>query len=143
MRDDRSSLNSKKSLLMQASILAIAGMISRVIGVLYRSPLTAVIGDEGNGYYSAAYAIYAIILLISSYSIPSAMSKIIAQKLAVKEYKSAQKIFRCALVYVSVVGGIGSLVLFFGANVLVAGRSATVLRFFAPTFFLFGFLGVL
>ena len=143
MEKTKDNLNSKKSLLMQASILAIAGMISRVIGVLYRSPLTAVIGDEGNGYYSAAYAIYAIILLISSYSIPSAMSKIIAQKLAVKEYKSAQKIFRCALVYVSVVGGIGSLVLFFGANVLVAGRSATVLRFFAPTIFLFGFLGVL
>lgn len=135
--------NSKKQLFVQAGILAIAGVISRVIGLLYGSPLAAIIGDEGNGYYGAAYAIYTIVLLISSYSIPSAMSKIISGKLAVKEYKNAHRIFKCALIYVSVVGGIGSLVLFFAADILVAGRSATVLRFFAPTIFFFGFLGVL
>ncbi|WP_243111948.1 putative polysaccharide biosynthesis protein [Butyrivibrio sp. CB08] len=128
---------------MQAGILAIAGIISRIIGLLYGSPLAAIIGDEGNGYYAAAYAVYTIVLLVSSYSIPSAMSKIISGKLAVKEYRNAHKIFRCALVYVAVVGGVGGLVLFFAAPVLVTGRSATVLRFFAPTIFLFGFLGVL
>ena len=71
------------------------------------------------------------------------MSKIISGKLAVKEYRNAHRIFKCALIYVSIVGGIGSLVLFFGADILAAGRSATVLRFFAPTIFVFGFLGVL
>ena len=140
MNNKKDLLNTKKSLLLQASILAVAGIISRIIGVLYGSPLAAIIGDEGNGYYSAAYEIYKIILLISSYSIPSAMSKIIAQKLATNEFKSAYKIFKCALIYVAVVGGIGSLVMFFGANILVTGRSAMVLRFFAPTIFLFGFL---
>ena len=135
--------NSRKGLFVQAGILAIAGVISRVIGLLYGSPLAAIIGDEGNGYYASAYAIYTIVLLISSYSIPSAMSKIISGKLAVKEYRNAHKIFRCALGYVAIVGGIGSLMLFFAADILVAGRSATVLRFFAPTIFLFGFLGVL
>ena len=60
-----------KSLLMNAGILAAAGIISKVIGLLYRSPLANIIGDEGNGYYGAAYEIYAIVLLISSYSIPS------------------------------------------------------------------------
>ena len=101
--------NSRKGLLVQAGILAIAGVISRIIGLLYGSPLAAIIGDEGNGYYAAAYAIYTIVLLISSYSIPSAMSKIISSKLAVKEYRNAQKIFRCALIYVAVVGGAGSV----------------------------------
>ena len=43
----------KKGLLFQASILAIAGMISRVIGLLYGSPLAAIIGDEGNGLLHA------------------------------------------------------------------------------------------
>ncbi len=142
------SLNDKKQskksgILFQASVMAIAGMISRVIGLLYGSPLAAIIGDEGNGYYGAAYAVYTIVLLISSYSIPSAMAKIISGKLAVKEYKNAHRIFKLALVYVSVVGFIGGLVLFFGADILAAGRSATVLRFYAPTIFIFGFLGVL
>ena len=66
---------------MQAGILAAAGIIVRIIGLLYGSPLTGIIGDEGNGYYSQAYNCYTIILLISSYSIPSAISKVIAQKL--------------------------------------------------------------
>ncbi len=135
--------NSRKGLLVQAGILAIAGVISRIIGLLYGSPLAAIIGDEGNGYYAAAYAIYTIVLLISSYSIPSAMSKIISSKLAIHEYRNAHKIFKCALNYVAVVGGVGSLIMFLGADILAAGRSATVLRFFAPTIFLFGFLGVL
>ncbi|WP_026521999.1 putative polysaccharide biosynthesis protein [Butyrivibrio sp. VCB2001] len=143
MDSNKTNENSKKGLFVQAGILAIAGVISRIIGLLYRSPLTAVIGDEGNGYYSTAYNFYSIVLLISSYSIPSAISKILSGKLAVKEYKNAHKIFKAALVYVSIVGLLGALILFFGADFLVVGRSATVLRFFAPTIFFFGFLGVL
>lgn len=101
------------------------------------------IGDEGNGYYQAAYNVYTIILLISSYSIPSAISKVIAQKLSVKEYKNAHRIFVCAMWYVLVVGGIASLILFFGAGFLTKGPAVTVLRVFAPTVFLYGILGVL
>ena len=114
-----------------------------IIGILYRSPLAAVIGDEGNGYYSSAYEIYTIILLVSSYSIPSAISKVIAQRLALKEYRNAQKIFRCAIGYVVVVGGLASLFTFFGAGLLVGGNSIPVLRIFAPTIFFSGLLGVL
>ena len=128
---------------MQAGILAAAGIICRIIGILYRSPLAAVIGDEGNGYYSSAYEIYTIILLVSSYSIPSAISKVIAQRLALKEYRNAQKIFCCAIGYVVVVGGLASLFTFFGAGLLVGGNSIPVLRIFAPTIFFSGLLGVL
>ena len=131
------------SFVMQAGILAAAGIICRIIGILYRSPLAAVIGDEGNGYYSSAYEIYTIILLVSSYSIPSAISKVIAQRLALKEYRNAQKIFRCAIGYVVVVGGLASLFTFFGAGFLVGGNSIPVLRIFAPTIFFSGLLGVL
>lgn len=137
--------NNKKSnsFVMQAGILAAAGIICKVIGILYRSPLAAVIGDEGNGYYSSAYEIYTIILLVSSYSIPSAISKVIAQRLALREYRNAQKIFRCAIGYVVVVGGLASLFTFFGAEILVGGNSVPVLRIFAPTIFFSGLLGVL
>ena len=135
--------NKKSNFLVQAGILAAAGFISRIIGLLYRSPLTAIIGDLGNGYYQAAYNIYTIILLISSYSIPSAISKVIAQKLGVKEYRNAHRIFRCSVWYVLAVGGVASLFLFFGAGFLVDGAAIPVLRVFAPTIFLYGLLGVL
>ena len=135
--------NSKNNFIAQAGILAAAGIISRIIGLLYRSPMHAVIGDLGFGYYSSAYNYYTIILLISSYSIPSAISKVIAQKLAVREYRNAHRIFLCALGYVLVVGSVAGLFLFFGAGLFVSEDAVPVLRTFAPTIFIYGILGVL
>ena len=135
--------NKSGNFVRQAGILAMAGIIVRIIGILYRSPLTGIIGDEGNGYYSSAYNIYTIILLISSYSIPSAISKVIAQRLALREYRNAHRIFHCAILYVLIVGGIASLFTFFGAGLLVEENCKAVLRVFAPTIFLSGLLGVL
>ncbi len=129
--------------IVQAGILAMTGILCRIIGLLYRSPLANIIGDEGNGYYNAAYNIYTIILLISSYSIPSAISKVIAERLALKQYKNAHRIFQCALIYVVVVGGIASLFTYFCAGWLVESYSVMVLRIFAPTIFFSGLLGVL
>lgn len=137
------SFRKENSFLVQAGILAAAGMISRVIGLLYRSPLHRVIGDLGMGYYNTAFNFYNIILMISSYSIPAAISKVIAQKLALKEYRAAHKMFLCALGYVLAVGGAASLFLFFGAGLLVEPEVIPVLRTFAPTIFVYGILGVL
>lgn len=132
------------SFVKQAGILAAAGIVCRIIGLLYRSPLTGVIGEAGNGYYTPAYRIYQMILLISSYSIPAAISKVISQRLALHQYKNAQRIFRCAILYVIIVGGAGSLVAFFGAEALSPDdKSAMVLRTLAPVILLSGFLGVL
>ncbi len=136
-------IEKKSNYLKQAGILAAAGIVCRIIGILYRSPLTTIIGDEGNGYYTSAYNIYTIILLLSSYSIPSAVSKIIASKLALKQYRNAHKIFRCALAYVAVIGGAASIFVFFGAGLFLEGEAAIVLQVFAPTIFLSGFAGVL
>ena len=135
--------STKNNFIVQAGILAAAGIISRIIGLLYRSPLQRVIGDLGQGYYHAAYSFYTIILLISSYSIPAAISKVIAQKLALREYRNAHRIFQCALGYVLAVGGAASLLLFFGAGFFVAPEAVPVLRTFAPTIFIYGILGVL
>jgi stage V sporulation protein B len=135
--------NKKDDFIKQAGILAAAGLICRIIGILYRSPLTIIIGDEGNGYYSAAIYCYTIILLISSYSIPAAVSKVISQRLAAGEYKNAQRIFRGVLLYVFVVGGIASILTYVFADVLVIENAAPVLQVFAPTIFFSGILGVL
>lgn len=138
----------KNSFIMQAGILAAAGIVSRLIGLLYRGPLHGVIGDLGLGYYQSAHNYYTIILLISSYSIPSAISKVIAQKLALREYRNAHRIFKCALWYVLAVGGAASLLMFFGSGFLcgkeiISPQEMSVLRTFAPTIFIYGILGVL
>jgi len=133
----------KSNFILQAGILAAAGIVVRIIGILYRSPLVMIIGDEGNGYYNKAYAIYTIILLVSSYSIPSALSKVMAAKIGVGEYKNAHRLFKGALIYVVIVGGLGSLFCFFFADSIVGHNSATVLKVFSPTIFLSGLLGCL
>lgn len=135
----------KNNFVRQAGILAASGMIVKVISLIYRSPLRSIIGLEGNGYYSTAINIYTIILLISSYSIPSALSKLIAQKLAFKEYRNAQRVFQCALIYVLIVGGVASVFTFAAAPLLMrtSENSVVALRVLAPTIFFSGFLGVL
>ncbi len=134
----------KGRVVRQAAFLMAAQMISSVIGLLYRSPLHMMMGDAGDGYYTFAYEWYTIILLISSYSIPSAVSKVMAERLALHEYRNADRVFRASLLYVIAVGGIGALIAFFGAPFLLRNQPDAVpaLRVLAPTVFLSGMLGV-
>jgi len=140
-------MNSKNqrggSLVVQAGVLAAAGILVRILGLLYNTPLVKIIGDEGFGYYDSAYVAYSIVLLVSSYSIPAAISKVMAQKLAKNEYRNAHRIFKCALIYVCVVGFAASLFVFLGAGILVKMPNAILpLKILAPTIFFSGILGV-
>lgn len=131
------------SLVVQAGVLATAGILVRILGLLYNTPLVQIIGDEGFGYYDSAYAAYSIVLLVSSYSIPAAISKVMAQKLAKNEYRNAHRIFKCALIYVCVVGLAATAFVFFGAGILVKMPNAILpLKILAPTIFFSGILGV-
>ena len=106
-------MGKKNSLIKNASVLMIASIISRVIGLIYRRPLGEVLGPVGLGYYGYASNLYSILLLISSYSIPMAVSKIVSERLALRQYKNAGKVFRGALIYAAIVGGATALVAFF------------------------------
>ena len=96
----------RNGIVIQGSILAIAGLIVRAIGIVRRIPLTNIIGDAGNGFYGAAYEIYAIILLLSSYSLPLAVSKMVAARVSRGQYRNAKKIFKASLVFAVVSGGL-------------------------------------
>lgn len=136
----------KSSLLRNTSILMIATIVSRVIGLLYRSPLGAAIGSEGLGYYGTASNVYVILLLISSYSIPMAVSKIVSERLALKQYRNAQRVFHGALIYAVIVGALAALLAFFGGKYLLAynqQNALPALRVLAPTIFFSAILGVL
>lgn len=99
--DDKTS---GKHIIKQGTILAAASVISRIIGMLYRSPMAAVIGDKGNGLYSFAFEIYSIALILSSYSMPLAVSKLLSARFAKKSTKTQIKfinlhIFCCCVRY--------------------------------------------
>lgn len=142
------SRKAKNSFVIQGSILAFAGILVRVIGLIYRIPLTRILGDEGNGYYSTAYDIYNVLILLSSQSMPLAVSKIVSEKLERKQYKNAYKIFKGALLYGVVLGVAFGLFAFLGADWLAATvyksqPAAVALKVLAPTLTVACILGVM
>ena len=76
-------MTQKNNLLRNASFLMIAALISKVIGLLYKSPLSEIVGEIGIGYYGLAQNAYLILLMIASFSIPQAVSKVIAERLEI------------------------------------------------------------
>jgi stage V sporulation protein B len=135
----------QNNLVKNASVLMIASIISRVIGLIYRRPLGSILGSVGVGYYSYARNLYAILLLISSYSIPMAVSKIVSERLAKRQYKNAQKVFKGALLYAVLIGGATALIAFFAGPILLPGNQQNALpalRVLAPTIFFSAILGV-
>lgn len=127
---------------MQATILAIASIVSKLIGMLYNIPFANMLGPVGNGYYGRAQTIYAFILLIATFSIPSAVSKIMAEYIQKDEYKNVNRIFKGSMLYVLVVGGFAALFTYFAAPLLVTENAVPALRILAPTVFISGFLSV-
>ena len=138
----------EKNFLVQGSILAIAGVITKIIGVIYRVPLMNIVGDEGMGYYSVAFSIYTVALMLTSYSLPLAVSKLVSARVAVGEYKNAYKVFKGAMTFALVAGGLVSVLIFIGAdfiasNIMHLNLSAYALRVLAPCILVVALLGVI
>lgn len=141
--------NKKKKtndILKQGTILAAASILVRLIGLVYRIPLNDKLGEQGNGIYSIAYKIYSIALIISSYGLPLAVSKMVAAKNVKGEYKNAHKIFVNALIFAMTIGGIVAGVVYFKADFLsglMGSENASMpLRVLAPTILCVAILGV-
>ncbi len=141
------SKKSNSNYIFQGVILASASMIVRMIGLLYRIPLGRIIGDVGNSYYSCAFEIYSLILIISSYSLPLAVSKIVSARLGTGDRKNIRRILKAALGFGIVVGAAGALVAYFGADFLTGTllktpEGAICLRVLAPCILIVAVLGV-
>ena len=134
--------------LVQGSILAVAGIIVRFIGLLYKIPITRALGDDGIGYFNTAHEIYNVGLILSSYSLPLAMSKLIAARRVKKRYRDVTHVFMSGLLFGAIVGGIMTLLLLLEAdwittNIFKSPSSALPLKVMAPTIFVFSIMGVI
>ncbi len=138
----------ESNFLVQGSILAIAGVLTKIIGLIYRIPLLNIVGNEGMGYYNVAFTIYTLALMLTSYSLPLAVSKLISERIALGQYRNANKVYKEAMKFAIISGGIFALVIYVGAN-FIAGKlmtmemSAYALRVLAPCILIVALLGVL
>lgn len=138
----------EKNFMIQGSILAIAGVITKIIGAVYRVPLVMIVGDEGMGYYNVAFSIYAVALMLTSYSLPLAVSKLVSARIALGQYRNAYKVFKGAFTFALISGGFATILIFFGADFIASEimnmeMSAYALRVLAPCILVVALLGVM
>ena len=79
------------TLVKNASFLMVAALVSKIIGMLYKSPLSSILGSSSYALFQYAQNAYFILLMIASFSIPQAVSKVMAEKIAFRRYRDAQK----------------------------------------------------
>ena len=110
---------SKDSFLKGALILTVAGIVVKIIGSVNRILLSRLLGGEGIGLYQMAYPIYLLALSVSSAGIPVAISIIVAEKLALRDYRGANRVFRISLAVLTVTGIAFTVLLYCGAGWLI------------------------
>lgn len=130
-----------KQIAKQGAILAAASLIVRFIGILYRIPMANILGDEGLGYYNNAFNIYAYLLIISSYAMPGAISRIVSGQLALGKRKEAHRLFKSSVVLNIIISAFFTAILYFiakpySAFIRIPGAE-TAIKSLAPSLLIF------
>jgi len=109
----------KDSFLKGALILGAAGILIKIIGAFFRIPLGNMIGSEGMGYYQTAYPIYTLFLTLATAGFPTAVAKLVSEKVAVNDNKGAYRIFKVSRTILLITGVVVFCILFFGSEFIV------------------------
>lgn len=132
----------KNSFTSNVLMLMFSQVLIKILGLVYRLAITNAegFGDQGNGYYSAGYQVYAVLLIISSQGIPGAVSKLVSNKVANEKYNEAHRIFKVSFLVFGIIGLIASLFLFFTSdfianNILNVSGVKYVLKVLSPAIF--------
>lgn len=131
--------NNKKhgqNIVKGAMILSLSVMLTKIIGILYRIPVTNALGDIGNGIYSVAYQVYIIIITFTSIGLPSAISKLVSERRAVGDHREAHRVYKVAMAYSIGLAGVLSIVLWVGADraamIFQEPRAASAIKALVP-----------
>jgi len=110
---------SKENFIKGAAILSIAGLFVKILGAVYRIPLTNLIGTEGIGHYQPAYNIYNLLLVVSLSGFPTAIAKMVSERRALNNYQGAYQVYKIARWGLFLIGLISSIfVLLFARNLV-------------------------
>ncbi|GAA0353507.1 putative polysaccharide biosynthesis protein [Bacillus horti] len=107
-----------KLLLKGTAILAIAALLSKMLGVVYRIPYQNITGNLGFYVYQQVYPLYSLLLILATAGFPIAVSKLVAERLALGDQEGAKRVFRVSTVVLSLTGVFFFLLLYFTAPVI-------------------------
>ena len=129
--------NGKKDIIHGAFWLGVGAFVSKVLGALYRVPLTNLIGGYGLGLYQMVFPVYSLLLDFSGAGVPSSVSGLIAS--SQDREKNAIEYFRACIKLLIIIGVIGSLMIFAIAKPLsiMQGNASAYLAYrgLAPAIF--------
>lgn len=110
----------QKSLVKGAAVLGIAGIFVKVLGAFFRIPLANIVTDQGMAYYTPAYSLYAVLLVLSTSGIPIAISRMVSERYAIGRFDEADRVFHISRTLMISIGLAGFIVLFFFARPIAA-----------------------
>ena len=143
----RDRTDSENNYLRESMIPAAAGIICSIIIMLYRIPLAKILGTEGISYYTFTYAVYSVMLIISSYALPGAISRLMSVRLMSGRAGDAHRVFGPAMTYACFSGGAFFIIFYFIAPFISAltGREflSNTLKALAPAVWIMACSGVL
>ena len=112
----------KQSFLHGAALLAIATAVVKIIGAIYKLPLKGIIGDEGYSYFSSAYDIYNVLLLISTAGLPVAMSRMISQATSLGDTAQVKRVYNTSRAVFLGIGAVSTLLMLLFCRQLAASQ---------------------
>ncbi|MFC7443355.1 putative polysaccharide biosynthesis protein [Laceyella putida] len=108
----------EQSFVRGAAILGLAALVSKILGAVYRVPYQNITGDEGMYVYQQVYPLYSTLLILATAGFPTAISKLVSERLAEGDSETARRIFRVASVTLFLTGCLFFVLLFFGAEII-------------------------
>ena len=134
------SVKKQNGFLKGVFVLSLGGIVAKLLGAVYRIPLTNVIGSYGMGLYQLVFPLFSLLLTISTAGIPVAVSKLVAEKVAFGKTNEANKVFKTALAMLALFGLVGSVLLFVFAGKISAlqgnVQAESAYKIIAPSVFL-------
>ena len=107
---------SEGTLYKGAFLLLVANFFVKIIGILYKVPLTNMVGTYCMGFFNQAFEVQQVFLAFSTAGLPVALSKMVSESNSLGRFRETRKIFRVVLTTFAIVGLVGSLLMFFGSS---------------------------
>lgn len=139
---------SKDSLLKGTIILTLAAFTARFLGLIQRVPLKHLLGDSGMATYGISYNLYHVILIVATAGIPSALSKLISERIALGQYEEAQRVYTAAVWFAVTIGLVATAALWIGADYYAVHVSrdadaGLAIRALAPALLMFPLIAIM
>ncbi len=137
----------EKNAFFGAASLTLSVLIVKILGVLYKIPLAAILNDEGMGYFNSAYTVFSFFFILCTAGVPKSIMILVSEKLVKKDKKGIYSIVKTALISFLCLGVILALLLSLFSkplsNLIGSPNAKATIIFVAPSIIFVSVSGVI